>query len=95
MARLDLKDLAMRGAAAKLGELQAEAAALLKAFPALRKGKIDGPFTRRGRIAANTGGGATIPPGRKRRRRKMSAAQKAEVSRRMKAYWASRRRDRR
>jgi hypothetical protein len=90
MAGLDLKDLARRGAAARLAELQAEAAAILKAFPGL-KGNLDRPFTRRG-IVANTDDGTTILPGKKRRRRrKMSAAQKAEVSRRMKAYWAKRR----
>jgi hypothetical protein len=90
MAGLDLKDLARRGAVARLAELQAEAAALVKAFPELRKGNLDDPFTRRGLIA-NTDDGTTILPGTRRRRRKMSAAQKAEVSRRMKKYWAKRR----
>jgi len=89
MAGLDLKDLARRGAAARLVELQAEAAAILKAFPGL-KGNLDRPFSRRG-VVANTDDGTTILPGKRRRRRRMSAAQKAEVSRRMKAYWAKRR----
>ena len=90
MAGLDLKDLARRGAVARLAELQAEAAAIVKAFPELRKGNLDDPFTRRGLIA-NTDDGTTILPGTRRRRRRMSAAQKAEVSRRMKKYWAKRR----
>ena len=90
MAALDLKDLARRGAVARLAELKAEAAAILKAFPALRKGNVDDPFTRR--IIAKTDDGTTILPGKKRRKRKrMSAAQKTAVSKRMKAYWAKRR----
>jgi hypothetical protein len=91
MAGVDLKALAARGAAARVAELQAELSSLYKAFPGLRKGNIDDPFTRR-RIIANTEDGTTILPGRSRRRRKpMSAAQKADVSKRMKAYWAKRR----
>lgn len=92
MAGVDLKELAMKGAAARLAELQTEAAALLKAFPALRKSNIDSPFTRRRLGATYTDDGVSIAtPGKKRGRRRMSAAQKAEVSRRMKAYWAQRR----
>lgn len=91
MAGLDLKDLARRGAEARLAELKAEAAAILKAFPALRKGNIDDPFTRR-RLTANTDDGTTILPGKRRRNRKpMTAAQKKAVGIRMKAYWAKRR----
>jgi hypothetical protein len=92
MTGLDLKDLAKRGAIARLAELKAEAAAILKAFPTLRKGNLDGPFSRRGAIA-NTDDGTTILPNRRRRRRKpMSAAQRKAVGIRMKAYWAKRRR---
>jgi hypothetical protein len=91
MAGLDLKELAKRGAAVRLAELATEAAALLKAFPALRKGHLDSPFTRRGAVA-NTDDGTTVLPGRKRRRRKpMSAAQRKAVGVRMKKYWAKRR----
>lgn len=74
---LDLKDLARRGAAARAAELQAELAAIRKAFPGLSAGNIDAPSTRR-----LTGA---------RKRKPMSAAQKAEVSKRMTRYWAARR----
>jgi hypothetical protein len=83
MARLDLKDLARRGAVARLAELKAEAAAILRTFPDLRG---------TGRGIANTDDGTTILPGRKQRRRKpMTAAQRRAVGIRMKAYWAKRR----
>ena len=39
------------------------------------------------------GGAAPAPVARKRKRRPMTAAQKAEVSKRMKKYWASRRKE--
>jgi hypothetical protein len=81
MAELDLKDLARRGAAARLAELHAEQAAILRAFPELKRGV-------RPRY---TDDGTTILASTRRGRRKMSAAQKAEVSRRMKKYWANRR----
>jgi hypothetical protein len=92
MAGLDLKDLAKRGAAARLAELQAEAAALLKAFPSL-KGNIDSGFTRRGAFVANTDDGTTVLPGNRRKRKPMTAAQKRAVGIRMKKYWAERRRE--
>lgn len=91
MAGLDLKDLARRGAVARLTELHAEASAILKAFPELKR-NIDRPFTRRGHVVANTDDGTTILPGRKRRRR-MSAAQRKAVGIRMKKYWAARRKE--
>ena len=94
MAGLDLKDLARRGAVARLVELREEAAAIMKAFPELRKGNIDDPFTRRG-IIANTDDGTTILPGTRRRKRKpMTAAQRRAVGLRMKRYWAQRRKAR-
>jgi len=86
MQGLDLKDLARRGAIARLAELQAEATAILKAFPELKRGAA---------IVANTDDGTTILPGRNSRRRRgrppMSAAQRKAVSVRMKRYWAARR----
>lgn len=82
MPGLDLKDLARRGAIARLAELQAEQAAILKAFPELRRGVR----------ASYAEDGVTMAAGRKRRRRPgMSAAQRKAVSVRMKAYWAKRR----
>ena len=86
MQGLDLKDLARRGAVARLAELQAESAAILKAFPELRRVGSRG--------IAYTDDATTILRSRRRRRR-MSAAQKAEVSRRMKKYWAARRKAKR
>jgi hypothetical protein len=89
MPGLDLKDLARRGAAARLAELHAEAAALLKAFPDL-KGNIDSPFNRRG-VAYTDDGTTILPGGKKRHRKPMSAAQRKAVGIRMKKYWAARR----
>lgn len=82
MAGLDLKDLARRGAIARLAELQAETAAILRAFPDLRRGASS---------AGYTDDGTTVRSNRRRRRKPMSAAQKRAVSVRMKAYWAQRR----
>jgi Arc/MetJ-type ribon-helix-helix transcriptional regulator len=66
-----------------LGELEAERNRLDRQIAALRTALVETGGARRGR-----------PPGVKkatrRRRRKFSAAQKREVSRRMKAYWAKR-----
>jgi hypothetical protein len=76
---IDLKAYARRGAAARIAELTAELNDIYKAFPDLRRGAA--------RLATATPGA-----GRRRRRRKpMSTAQKAAVSKRMKKYWAERR----
>jgi hypothetical protein len=76
LATFDLKQYALRGAQARVQELQQELTAIYRAFPGLRRG----------------GGGATASGDRPVRRRKpMTAAQKREVSRRMKKYWAGRR----
>src|SRR4029453_5862939 len=76
---IDMKAYARRGAEARIAELTAELNEIYKAFPDLRRGT--------GRSAtATTGAG-----GRRRKRKSMSAAQKAAVSKRMKAYWAARR----
>ena len=76
MATFDLKDFARRGAAARVAELTQELTAIYRAFPELR---------RRGASAAPAAGSPV------RRRKPMTAAQKREVSRRMKKYWAERR----
>lgn len=85
MPGLDLKDLARRGAIARLAELEAESAAILKEFPELKKVGSSG--------VAYTDDGTTILPGRRSRRgrRPMSAAQRKAVSVRMRKYWAARR----
>jgi hypothetical protein len=76
LATFDLKQYALRGAQARVQELQQELTSIYRAFPGLRRG----------------GGAAAAASDRPVRRRKpMSAAMKREVSRRMKKYWAERR----
>ena len=78
MTKFDLKAYARQGAAARVTELNAELAAIFRVFPELRRG-----------IKAGEGG--AVGNGRKRKWKGMTAAQKAAVSKRMKAYWAKRR----
>ena len=78
MPTFDLKAYARRGAEARIVELTAELNDIYKAFPDLRGGSAR-PTT------SKAGAGV-----RRRRRKPMSAAQKAEVSKRMKKYWAAR-----
>lgn len=81
MAKFDLKEYARLGAQSRVQQLQAEIAEIYRAFPGLR--------TRRGGAAA---AGEEVPQkATRRKRRKMTAAQKREVSQRMKRYWAARR----
>ncbi len=70
-----LKELARAGAEARLAELDAERATLLRAFPGLQGGRSARPPA------------ATARKGR----RAMSPAERKVVSARMKAYWAARR----
>jgi hypothetical protein len=73
---IDLKAYARRGAEARIAELTAELNDIYKAFPDLRTGGASAP---------------KVAGGRRRKRRGMTAAQKAEVSKRMKKYWAAKR----
>jgi len=75
----DLKAYARRGAEARIAELTTELNEIYRAFPDLR------------RDSARSAPATTGARGRRRRRKPMSAAQKAAVSKRMKAYWAARR----
>ncbi|HEY1302444.1 MAG TPA: hypothetical protein VGF24_02775 [Vicinamibacterales bacterium] len=75
MATLDLKEYARRGAQSRVAELTQELAAIYRAFPGLRRG----------------GASTAAASGTVRNRKPMTAAQKKEVSRRMKKYWAERR----
>jgi hypothetical protein len=75
----DLKAYARRGAEARIAELTAELNEIYRAFPDLRRGATRAP-------ASSAGAGKG-----RRKRKPMSAAQKAEVSKRMKRYWAARR----
>ena len=78
MPSIDLKAYARRGAEARIAELTAELNDIYKAFPDVRGGAA--------RPTVSTAGAG----GKRRRRKPMSAAQKAAVSKRMKAYWAAR-----
>ena len=81
---MDLKGLAQLGAAQRVAEIEAELAAIRKAFPSV---------VGRRRVESGSGGGTFVPgDGKKRRGRPpMSAAQRKAVGIRMKAYWAKRR----
>jgi hypothetical protein len=81
LAKVDLKEYARLGAQSRVDQLQAELAEIYRAFPGLR--------SRGGRKSSRTTGAADAAPAP--RRRTMTAAQKREVSRRMKRYWAARR----
>ena len=75
-----LRRLARLGAVARLEQLREEEAAIRAEFPELFGG-------RRGSGRA----GAKEPGPRKRRRPAMTAAQRKDVSERMRKYWAERR----
>jgi hypothetical protein len=83
MAKVDLQDLARRGALARLAELRDEERQLLEQFPELVKHGMLSPAMRP--VAAPTDG---KPP----RKYSMSPAMRKSVSERMKTYWASQRR---
>ena len=85
--RLEVKRFARIGAEARLAELHAEIASIVRVFPDLAR-STDAP---RGRAAAT----ATATPKKRARRRNfnMSAEQKQAVSDRMKKYWAARRKE--
>ena len=90
--QVDINQLAARGAAVRLAELQAEIDTIIAAFPTLRTGPRAGSrkgARKRSNGAAAMGSVGAAQPGR--RRRAMSAAEKRAVSIRMKKYWAARR----
>jgi hypothetical protein len=70
-----IRELAKEGAERALGQLRAEIIALERTFPELAR-----PAGRRAAVVAA-----------RKRTRNMSAAARKEVSRRMKKYWAERR----
>ena len=86
LTREEITRLARLGAERRLLELRKEEAAIRKAFPDLQENTAG----RRGRPRTARGPGATAAV-QSRRRRKMSAAERKEVSDRMKKYWAARR----
>lgn len=77
MGSVDLRRLAIVGARARLQELQSEITALVRAFPEIGRAATASPAAPR-----------RLKPGRKT---PMTAAERREVSERMKKYWAGRR----
>ena len=81
IAVAELRRLAAVGARARLVELRSEMAGLVKAFPELARGTVV--------VSAHVATASKRhKPGRKT---PMSKAERLEVSRRMKKYWAARR----
>jgi hypothetical protein len=73
------KDYAQMGAEVQLQMLAQEAAAIYRVFPSLRPKKVAPARAKK------------APPSRKGRKLKLSPAQRKAIGRRMKKYWASRR----
>ena len=78
IASVEMRRLAIVGARARLQELQGEIAALVKAFPEIGRGGARPVAT-------------TLKRKKPGRKTPMTAAERKEVSDRMKRYWASRR----
>lgn len=83
ISQLELRRFAIVGARARLAAIEAEAAALVKSFPELRKDD-------KGESKASKTVSSTSAPVRRRKNR-MSAEGRKAVSERMKRYWAERR----
>ena len=83
---VDVKGLARLGAQARLAQLVAEMDALLNAFRELGLQSARTP-----QAHAQPAAKSVAPQRRARRVHRMSAAERAAVSARMKAYWAARR----
>lgn len=81
MNRNELQTYAKLGASKRLSEIQTEVEAILAAFPDLAERRGKRPTTELPVVAPT-----------ERKSYKMSAAAKAQVSARMKKYWAERRR---
>ena len=78
MAPVELRRLAVVGARARLVELKAEMASLVRAFPEIGR-------------AGGAAGAVVVRRAKPGRKTPMSAAERREVSERMKKYWAARR----
>jgi hypothetical protein len=81
---INMKELARVGAQARLAELLAEVAEIQRMFPGIGGAK-------RGRPVASEAPGAKVA--KRGRRKPMSTAEKKAVSKRMRKYWAARRKD--
>ena len=92
---IDMKALARYGATARLAELDSERAAILGAFPELRRASKRQRRARRQRSSAEAAAAvsdtARSPAEAPARTSGWSAAQRKAVSDRMKKYWAGRR----
>ncbi len=86
LAQETLHKLAKIGAQARLDQIESERRAILAAFPDLQGRRLAGKPAGRG-----DGTRAAVAAARPRRTRRMTAAQRKEVSDRMKKYWAERR----
>lgn len=91
-----IQHYAERGASMRLQELKAEMAAIFRTFPGIEGGQEGASGARKGKLPANGASHHAAPSGAPggsgaRSRPSMSAAQKKEVSARMKRYWAARR----
>ena len=82
---LNMKELARRGAEARIQELEEEIGEIRREFPDLLN-------KRRGRPAGQPTASARNGVAPRGRQRRMSAAQRKAVSERMRRYWAERRR---
>ena len=80
LSREDVQRLARIGAKVRLEELRNEVAAIRRAFPDLVGG-----------LSGHQATGSRVVRSSKRRRNPMSAAARLAVSKRMKRYWAARR----
>jgi hypothetical protein len=76
VAKFDLRTCAKVGVVARVTELKAELTEIYRVFPELRR-------------AGGADGVVSKAPSRKRKRRNLTAAQRAEISRRMKKRWAA------
>ena len=83
----EMRDWAIKGAEQRLVEIAAEAAAIHRTFPELRARGARGSTEPQ---ASNVSASLESSPNR-RARPKMSPAQRKEVGKRMKKYWAARR----
>ncbi len=81
-----LRNLAKLGAQARLEQIEMERRAILATFP-----ELGGGGRRPGRPARSEQATEAPAKRRRRRRRTMNAAQRKEVSERMRKYWAERR----
>ena len=86
LSRAQLRQLATKGAMARLEELRSEEAAIRQAFPELGRKSTGEPV-----VKASSDGAAKASATPARSRNRMSPAARRAVSERMKKYWAERR----